>query len=207
MGTRNLTIIVLDGIYKVAKYCQWDGYPSGQGTILAGIIQDPSFDIEQLKKNVATLRFITEEDLTALWRSVGADIEKSDFVSIDIGQKFKDQFPYLGRDCGAKIVELIQKGSAPETKDSLDFAADSLFCEWAYVVDLDHNVIEVYKGFNKKPITDENERFYFLMDRIDKKSSDSTYYPVKFLKTYTFAEFTPKAMKELEESLDEKKED
>ena len=27
MGTRNLTVVYLDGQYKVAQYGQWDGYP------------------------------------------------------------------------------------------------------------------------------------------------------------------------------------
>ena len=31
MGTRNLTIVYVDGEYKVAQYGQWDGYPEGQG--------------------------------------------------------------------------------------------------------------------------------------------------------------------------------
>lgn len=31
MGTRNLTMVMVDGVYKVAQYGQWDGYPSGQG--------------------------------------------------------------------------------------------------------------------------------------------------------------------------------
>ena len=35
--------------------------------------------------------------------------------------------------------------------DNLDFAQDSLFCEWAYVVDLDAGVLEVYKGFQTEP--------------------------------------------------------
>lgn len=35
--------------------------------------------------------------------------------------------------------------------DNHDFLADSLFCEWAYIVNLDDSTFEVYKGFNQNP--------------------------------------------------------
>jgi hypothetical protein len=38
--------------------------------------------------------------------------------------------------------------------DYHEFALDSLFCEWAYVIDLDREVFEVYEGFShEKPTT------------------------------------------------------
>jgi hypothetical protein len=37
--------------------------------------------------------------------------------------------------------------------DGAGFLRDSLFCEWAYIVNLDDDdgVLEVYRGFNKNP--------------------------------------------------------
>lgn len=35
--------------------------------------------------------------------------------------------------------------------DSAGFLADSLFCEWAYVINLDDCVLEVYRGFQSEP--------------------------------------------------------
>ena len=35
--------------------------------------------------------------------------------------------------------------------DAADFLRESLFCEWAYVADLDAAVLEVYRGFNRDP--------------------------------------------------------
>lgn len=33
--------------------------------------------------------------------------------------------------------------------DSKNFLTDSLFCEWAYIINLDTNQLEIYKGLNK----------------------------------------------------------
>ena len=38
MGARNLTCIVDKGKYIVAKYCQWDGYPSENGLELLHLL-------------------------------------------------------------------------------------------------------------------------------------------------------------------------
>lgn len=41
--------------------------------------------------------------------------------------------------------------------DSHEFLADSLFCEWAYIINLDNYSFEVHRGFNKSP--DEAGRY------------------------------------------------
>jgi hypothetical protein len=34
--------------------------------------------------------------------------------------------------------------------DSKGFLSDSLFCEWAYIINLDKEVLEVYEGFQEE---------------------------------------------------------
>ena len=53
-------------------------------------------------------------------------------------EKYNAKYPYLSRDHAADILELIDesKDRTIWLNDSSSFAADSLFCEWAYVVDL-----------------------------------------------------------------------
>jgi hypothetical protein len=190
MGTRNLTVVVLDGKERVAKYCQWDGYPDGQGRELSEFITN-KLDLDKFKKMVRQHRFATQEDVHMLWIACGAKPD-DDWVSMEVSNKFNEQYPYLGRDIGAKVLELIQDGKAPETKNDLDFAGDSLFCEYAYVVDLDREVVEIYRGYNKNPL-DEGERFAHLTEGRDNKE----YYPVKFWKSFAFKDFTKDAIDKL----------
>lgn len=58
--------------------------------------------------------------------------------------------------------------------DNRDFLADSSFCIWAYIVNLDEEVFEVYRGYQKKH--DENPRNrYRNLQRYNK------FYPVKLV--------------------------
>lgn len=102
-------------------------------------------------------------------------------------QKF---YPELSRDTGGDILELIMFKNKTKLQNSLNFAADSLFCEWAYVIDLDKNTFEIYKGFNSIPLTNK-DRFYFLMEEAEEIIKErkrlariDTYYPVKKIKEY-----------------------
>ena len=185
MGTRNLTAIMLNGAYKVAQYGQWDGYPDAAGvTILEALVKAKEDDFAVLRKAVEHSSFIDEENLSVRWNSVGAD--GSGFVSMDIAEKFKNKWPQLDRDMGYNIVGfLLEHPEGVELNNSINFVADSLFCEYAYVVDLDKNTFEVYRGFNKKPLED-NERFaaFFSKESNSHRSGDDVYHPVRLWKSF-----------------------
>lgn len=183
MGTRNLTCVVVGGEYKVAQYGQFDGYPSGQGaTILAFLSKklDRAVFLEKIAKTFQP----TEEQVAAWWMEVGHDIKSGNgFVDYKIAEAYKEKHPSLGRETSGGILELIQSSSDPvPLKLSTEFAGDSLFCEFAYVVDFDKNTFEVFKGFNQEPIT-EGERFSELSN--DGKSNG--YQAVKLFHTFDMA--------------------
>ena len=173
MGTRNLTIIFADDEYKVAQYGQYDGYPYGQGATALQFLHQVKPNI--LKKRCNNVKILTEDIRKARWLEFNVDITNKPYVEFKVAQKFEKKYPELSRGTGAVILDIIYKSKQDlHLENSIDFIADSLFCEWAYLVDLDHQTFEVYKGFNKEPL-DESDRFFSFYD----SNEDSEYYPCK----------------------------
>lgn len=145
MGTRNLTTVVFGGATRVAQYGQWDGYPSGQGATILDFVRNKMN--AKFFSNLLKTEFIADENFDS----------RRGKMSVE---KFIKKYPQSYRDMGAKILEYIQ--TTPEKKiellDNTRFASNALFCEWAYVLDLDKNVLEVHRGTNDKP-KKKNARF------------------------------------------------
>jgi hypothetical protein len=182
---------------KVCQYGQWDHYPTGQGEDIVSFIRK-KMDKKVFKKKVSELRTMTDEDVKKCWEDCGAG--DSDWVSCDVSDKLRITFPQLSRDTGSGILAMIQNGAVTSVKNSADFANDSLFCEWAYVVDLDKNVLEVYRGFNTVP-TSKQGRFNSSVN--PEPCSDGTkYYPIKLLKKYKFKDLKLSTMSKLSKELD-----
>ena len=162
MGTRNLTAVMLNGEYKVAQYGQWDGYPDGQGLRCLEFLRDKC-DMDAFTDAVKNVSFCTTEEIDALLQGYGVD-EDGYMKMIDY-DRFSNDYPELSRDTGAGILEIIQKKrGAVRLRNNIDFAADSLFCEWAWVIDLDDQSFEGHAGFNTTPLTPD-DRFFFLADQ------------------------------------------
>ena len=181
MGTRGLTAVVADGSYRIAQYGQWDHYPSGQGVTVRDFLvgmNEPHF-----RAQLAKCRWITEEEIDTANEAAG--IAKGDeWITMDQSTRFYAQpaVRFLTRDHGAQILQIVN--DAPEDTirllNSIDFAGDSLFCEYAYVVDFDKRTFEVYKGFNKAPVPN-GERF--AKAPLDEDAGG--YQPIRLLATFS----------------------
>lgn len=153
-------VVVVDRSYNVAQYGQWDGYPGGQGIDALKFLRD-RMDHQLFTAKRRAVRVLTHREIVASWEAAGAEPGEV-WITMSVADKHEELFPQLSRNTGAGILELIQ--NSPDglgVDNDLKFAGDSLMCEWAYVVDLDTNRFEVYKGFNKTPLT-EKDRFYYL---------------------------------------------
>ena len=187
MGTRHLIAVFYKGEYRIAQYGQWDGYPSGQGVDV----------LKFLRKEMKLPLF--HERLLALREITEAEIDKVNAL----GDGWQTEYPHLSRDAGSDILLMVQKGVRDNAvKLYIDFAGDSLYCEYAYVIDFDKGTFEIFKGFNTDPV-DPSERF------ADAKRDNEKYYPVRFWKSYPLDALPTKAkfLKDLDDSEDESEED
>lgn len=196
MGTRHLVMAQVDGDYKLAQYGQWDGYPSGQGLTVLKFLRD-AMDHERFVNNLRKSSLIDHDELVSLWEECGAE-PGAELVSLEVAERFSDKYPHLSRDTGAKVLDIIQESDEGlKLKDSRNFAADSLFCEWAYVIDFDKDCLEVYRGVNKEPL-DPSERFASF--EIDPDECNSQYYQIKFVTSWSLGKLPTdeEFLKELE---------
>lgn len=147
MGTRNLICVVQDGEFKVAQYAQFDGHPTRTGEkIRQFLVREYAED--KLKKFTAQIALTVEATEEAL--SEAYDAMKT------LGDRWSRQYPQFSRDTGPDILDWILEEEAPAVNSQLSFGGESLFCEWAYVINLDECTLEIYRGFNKKPVSKDN---------------------------------------------------
>lgn len=173
MGTRNLTIVYIDGEYRVAQYGQWDGYPEGQGATCLEFCRRLFYDVgfrAEFERKIRACRWITQQEVDTINTRIKSG-ELEDWQSV---------YPELSRNTCADILKLIANSKDEiKLKNSLSFAAE-MDCEYAWVIDLDNNTFEGYIGFNKTPLS-ADERFVFLEESVPKYDREHGYHPVKFV--------------------------
>ena len=186
MGTRNLIAVISNEEVKVAQYGQWDGYPIGQGMKIYQNLKDKDLDL--FKENVNKCSWITEEQRKQCWLDIITDEEdkkkylETGSVNYKYVDKFNLKYGQLSRDTGANVLGMIYLNNGLTLLNDYEFGKDSLYCEWAYIIDLDKNILEIYQGFNKAKLK-ETERFY------TEESDRMGYYGCKLLATFNLTYF------------------
>jgi hypothetical protein len=171
-------MVISDGKTRIAQYGQWDGYPSGQGKTILEFLR--TMDKGKFMEKLDKCRFLNgnkrkAKEMDKFMQEIGC---VNGWMDNEQSQKYHEKYPFLSRDHGGEVLQLIQDTELDEIllNDESEFVKDSLFCEWAYVVDFDTNTFEVYEGFNKTPL-DKSERFY-------SDENNQGYYPVKLVKSF-----------------------
>ncbi|KAK3299054.1 uncharacterized protein B0H64DRAFT_89306 [Chaetomium fimeti] len=170
MGTRHLICVFWKGKWFIAQYGQFDGYPEGQGVKIFNFLSFAR-NVENLKVGLENHIYEpSNEEINAIWVECEAwDENRRAQNLIDKPHMFgiNQLYPSLARETSAGILGVIARASQAEETDEaegdedkepkkvpvkleLEFANDTLFCEWAYVIDLDKEVLEVYGGGEPK---------------------------------------------------------
>ncbi|KAJ6781444.1 hypothetical protein PWT90_08456 [Aphanocladium album] len=175
MGTRHLIIVIYKGRWHIAQYGQYDGYAEGAGMNLVRLLSSADLVDKMRAGIVHTYEVSSDDEIRTLWddaeaararldnQDTGCDADGKLLYSPfhrfcqDPAACYSDELlemrPSLHRNVGSGILVLVAHATAERrlpVQLDLEFANDGLFCEWAYVVDLDADVLEVYQGATAK---------------------------------------------------------
>lgn len=174
MGTRGALGVKLDGQYYVT-YNHWDSYPSGLGKEVVQFCQNIQksgvWDIFREKMGKVTL--VNDQN------PASAKLQKkyAEFCDTSVSEGTPASWYCLLRKLqGIGILKAIYEGKLSHMIDNFSFLKDSLFCEYAYIINLDDNRLEFYDGFNKD--ADTNSPLPIPQKPSDKQEK---YYPVRFV--------------------------
>lgn len=142
MGTRGALGFFANGETKVG-YQQFDSYPSGVGAEALDFIATST--LEELRTAANRLVMVTKK--TPITQEIVDHC--APFSNLNVSEQSTDDWYCLLREAQGNL-EPIVRGGLNYMLDSQDFLEDSLFCEYAYLINTDEGTLEFYKGFQDK---------------------------------------------------------
>jgi hypothetical protein len=139
-NTRGALGFRINGVDKIA-YNDADSYPTG---LLKCILTDIQCSTDkEIKEAAANITLVHEHR-----KPSKAQIDEcKKCANLDIGAgTIEDWYTLLQSTQGN--LSVYTKNGLKYMVDSVGFLADSLFCEWAYIINVDTGNLEVYEGFN-----------------------------------------------------------
>lgn len=176
MGTRGLVGFVIDGEVKAA-YNHFDSYPSGKGIEVLRQLRGMLDSVEATRQAARKLRLVTD-DIPPTDDEIHALLPNAD-TGVSTGAV--TEWYVLLRELQGNLLGYLQAGVM---EDGSAFAGDSLFCEWAYLIDLDAERFEVYRGFQKA--RHDQGRFANLPPD-DRDGPAHTYWPIALVASWGFS--------------------
>ena len=170
MSTRGAFGVRIDGVDKIG-YNHCDSYPEGLGrAVLRDARKLRRRRNDYFRVQARRLRLVdqqgpppTREEIELLGQ----------YVDLGVGGRSTSDWYCLTRLLQGELAATLKAGLMLDGRAFLD---DSLFCEWAYIVNLDEWTFEVYEGFQRN----RHERGRYATDR----PTDGDYYPVALVKSW-----------------------
>lgn len=143
MSTRGCIGFRKDG-KDVLQYNHSDSYPDWLGRRMLEYLTTHTPD--QMAEVAARVKVVTED-----YAPTAEEIEAhAESLNLDVNAQSADAAYCLLREAQGDLA-YYDDPRHTLWMDYAGFMADSLFCEWAYVINLDEGTLEVYKGFNQDP--------------------------------------------------------
>lgn len=144
MGTRGAVGFRANKEDKVT-YNHYDSYPSGLGSDVLSFIRRHSF--EEIKNAAANIQMIDTE-IKPTKKQIK---ECKPWTDLSVSEQSTDDWYCLLRSAQGNLDAYVE--GLQYMNDSRSFLFDSLFCEYAYIINVDTKQLEFYSGFNKKART------------------------------------------------------
>lgn len=186
MGTRGALGFYKDGTEKVA-YNHYDSYPSGLGSDTLKFCKDTT--IKEMEETFNKIVLVDEQS-----EPTNEQIKEcKEYYDSSVSSKSEKDWYCLLRHAQGTLEPY--KNGLKYMIDSKEFLTNSLFCEYAYIINLDTEMLEFYIGFNKDPKA--NGRY------ADKATDNQGYCGVALKKEFPLESITTMS---IENILDEMKE-
>lgn len=171
MGTRGAWGFRINGEDKVT-YNHWDSYPEGLGQDIVNALR--KIPLDNLRERAANLRLVNGQD-----QADAGDIERlKKFADDSVSSRSMTEWYVLLRKTQGDLPATLEAGVMIDGKG---FVADSLFCEWAYLVNLDEGVLEVFQGFQREP---HQKGRFANMESEKTHRGENQYYPVAWIASF-----------------------
>lgn len=159
MGTSSILYVMFGGIFVISSATSHDGGPRRDGKEIMAFLSNP--------KNTDQLRFVARTCFDMF----------DHLVSSEYFRKAPSGCVVSSTVSGAGFLEEMVMDPACDLEVS-EAPQDMRMMDWAYVIDLDNNTLEVFRGMNRTPL-DKWELFY------DGEEPDSDgYYPFKAVDSF-----------------------
>ena len=140
MGPRGVYGFRIDQKDKVT-YNHFNSYPKNLGkNVLLFIARTPLKQLKNIAQNITLVDHysVPSQDLIKKYKR---------FSNLNVSRGSNRGWYYLLRDTQGDLFPY--NDGLQHLIDYHEFLYDSLYCEWAYIINLDKDLLEVYKGFNK----------------------------------------------------------
>ena len=178
MSTRGAVGFHVHGIDKIT-YNHSDSYPSGLGQDVLDFLTKylRKGTVSGLRKKAAKIEIIDD----SVRATPEQQIKYREYADTGVSTGDLAEWYVLLRNLQGDLKGYLDAGVIV---DGSDFLKDSLFCEWAYIINLDDETLEVYRGFNKKPNGKGRYAKGATLPPPDENGYKYEYYPVTLYKKY-----------------------